>query len=442
MSYSKFKLKDTGSIFYYDIDNNAIINEMGEPLSLAPDRPLDFYESARSIHGVRKKTNKPVALRILFGHACNYSCDYCMQKDIGNPNERSKNQHLDKFIESLKTYLDLENLERIELWGGEPFLYWNDIKPVMEFLDAPGRHFFISTNGSPLRQKHVDFFSDLKASVAVGISHDGPGQAIRGEEIFDKTSVVDAIKAIDDLYPRVQYSFNCVLTKNNHDLFAINNWFKFIADTIGLKNPRISFILGRNYDETDSQNSHNHVMTGTDTEEFKVSIKKYMDAKIEQFKAHGKNKQLPLLESNLFDDMRVGSLDYAVNLQKQIPITMTSNCGADAADVLSIDVQGNVRLCPHTSEKYIAGSINNLKGIRIVQLDLNRKKTHCSDCNVRRLCKSSCPIEFPDEVFYQNCRNEKVYYGAIQNTAFKLLFGQEVELLELGIETIDGPQTA
>ena len=433
MSLSKFKLKQSGRVVYYDVDNNTLINDAGETVSLPAEKPLEFYEEAKKTHGTRKKHNKPVALRILFGHACNYSCDYCMQKDIGNPDERSKNTALDKFIESIDTYLDLENLERIELWGGEPFLYWNDIQPVMKHLDGPKRHFFISTNGSPLRQKHVDFFQSLSAVVNIGISHDGPGQFIRGDDIFDKESVAGAIKAIDALYPKVQYSFNCVISKQNYDLFAINNWFKVVSDRLELKFPSLSFTLGRTYDETDSQNSTNHVMTGNDTLEFKKIINRYLDARIEQLHKLGKGKNFPLMESNLFDS-RTGAVQYGLSMRNQIPVTMTTNCGADAGDVLSIDVQGNVRLCPHTNEKYIAGTINNLKGIRIVQLDLNRKKTHCADCNVRRLCKSSCPIEFPDEVFLKNCRNEKVYYGAVQNAALKLLFGEDVELVETGIQ--------
>jgi radical SAM protein with 4Fe4S-binding SPASM domain len=139
------------------------------------------------------------------------------------------------------------------------------------------------------------------------------------------------------------------------------------------------------------------------------------------------------MQSNIFDgDM--GSLQYALKVRHQIPITMTSNCGADSADVLSMDIQGNVRLCPHTSEKYIGGHINNIKGVKIIPLALERKSSHCAPCPVRRLCKSSCPIDFPTSTFLKNCTVEKVWYGAIQQTAFELIFGEQVEILETGIE--------
>jgi hypothetical protein len=52
---------------------------------------------------------------------------------------------------------------------------------------------------------------------------------------------------------------------------------------------------------------------------------------------------------------------------------------------------------------------------------------------VKRLCKSSCPIDFPTEVFLHNCRVEKIWFSAIQQNSFALLFGEEVELLETGI---------
>lgn len=436
MSFSKFRLKDTDTIFYYEIDNNALYNDQGESLTLPPDRELEFYESVQHIFGTRKKTNKPVAIRILLGHACNYSCGYCMQKDIGNPDERPENKVLQPFIDSLEEHLDLENLERIELWGGEPFLYWNDMKPIMKYFDKKGRHFYISTNGSALREKHADFFESLESTITMGISHDGPAQeALRGDDIFDKPSVAKTLQRLDTMYPHVQFSFNTVISRTNYDLFAINEYFRNVSAKLELTNAKLSYTLARIYDETNSQNSADHVISGEHLIKLRETLDTYLTEAADQLKTHGRTSDRLFLEANIFDG-KEGVMEYAKTLKYQIPVTMTTGCGADSADVLSIDVQGNVRLCPHTSEKYIAGPISNLKGIRIVQLDLDRKKTHCSDCNVRRLCKSSCPIKFPDEVFIQNCRVEKTWYGAIQRKAFELLFGQSVELLETGIESI------
>lgn len=434
MSYSKFRLKQSGKIFYYRNLDNSIHNDNGEMLSLPPKDGFEFYEDikAQNIFGVTHKTNKPTALRILLGHACNYSCGYCMQKDIGNPNERPENFWLEPFIESINKHLDLEQLERIELWGGEPFLYWNDMVPIMKRLDAPNRHFYISTNGSALRQKHVDFFKTLQGTIMMGISHDGPGQeSLRGEDIFQKESVCSTVRQLGEMYPKVQFSFNPVVSATNFDLFEINDYFKSVADKLDLKHARISFIPARVYDDSDSVNSADHVIKGDLLPVFKEKVDSYLKACIQQ-KIKGGDR---FLNSNIVDN-DVGVLKYASLTRHQIPITMTSSCGADSADILSVDIRGNVRLCPHTSEKFTGGHINNLKGVKIIGLTLERKDTHCYTCPVRRLCKSSCPIDFPTDVFLHNCRVEKIWYSAIQQNSFALLFGEEVELLENGLSEI------
>jgi uncharacterized protein len=416
MSYAKFRLKDSGKVFYYRNLDNAIINADGELMSLPPKEGWGFFEEARekNIFGVTHKTNKPTALRILLGHACNYSCGYCMQKDIGNPNERPENFWLEPFIESIDKHLDLDQLERIELWGGEPFLYWNDMMPIMRRLDAPNRHFFISTNGSALRQKHVDFFKTLQATVLMSVSHDGPGQeSLRGEDVLTKKSVCDTLKQLDDLFPKVRFSFNTVISATNFDLFAINDYFKEATERIGLKHTRLSFIPARIYDDSDSVNSADHVIKGDLLPKFKELVNTYIKECVQERKTGGTR----FMESNLVDN-ETGVLRYALLTKHQIPITTTSSCGADSADILSVDIRGNVRLCPHTSDKFTGGHINNLKGVKIIGLTLERKNSHCYSCPVRRLCKSSCPIDFPDKVFMHNCRVEKIWYSAIQQNSF------------------------
>ena len=234
-----------------------------------------------------------------------------------------------------------------------------------------------------------------------------------------------------EMYPKVQFSFNSVVSATNFNLFKINDYFKEVADRLGLQHARISFVPARVYDDSDSINSADHVIKGDLLPHFKIMVDSYLKEAINQKKMGGDR----ILNSNIVDN-DVGVLKYASLTRHQIPITMTSSCGADAADILSLDIRGNVRLCPHTSEKFTGGHINNLKGVKIVGMALERKNTHCYHCPVKRLCKSSCPIDFPTEVFLHNCRVEKIWYSSIQQNSFSLLFGEEVELQEVGIGSI------
>ena len=116
MKYSKFKTT-SGIEFYYDNVDNKLHELDGSRIQLTPDQDWSEYSKfAVDTYNSRKKHNKPIALRILMGHACNYSCTYCMQKDIGNPNELPKRDGLERFFQNIKDNLDLSNLKRVELW--------------------------------------------------------------------------------------------------------------------------------------------------------------------------------------------------------------------------------------------------------------------------------------------------------------------------------------
>jgi radical SAM protein with 4Fe4S-binding SPASM domain len=93
-------------------------------------------------------------------------------------------------------------------------------------------------------------------------------------------------------------------------------------------------------------------------------------------------------------------------------------------------MQSNVRTCPHVDDSFISGHLTDLENVVLKNVDFNRYETHCNSCEVFRLCKSNCPIEVPDEVFYSNCKNEKVWYREIQFAAFNIMFNSEVIKIE------------
>jgi uncharacterized protein len=424
--YSLFELAN-GQKFYYDSEDNTIYNEYASQLSLPSLHPLEHYTTEAKNHGVDTKVNNPIAIRILLGHACNYSCTYCMQKDIGNPFERPESFHIDDFIDAINNNLDTSRLHRIELWGGEPLLYWKDMMRIMDLLDAPGREFFISTNGSPFVQKHVDYFKALSGRVLINVSHDAYAQdTLRGEDILKNPSKVGIIKQLIAL-PNVQLGFGCVVSATNYDLFAINQYFREFAEAESIDKIKITFIPAKNYDERNSENSALHVIRGDMLADFSDILGRFIQASLND------PTHKTILKNNIIYSPE-GVIEYALFLKNQTPITTRSGCGADSNDILSVDTRGNVRLCPHTNEKFISGTLNKFKEIKIVSLDLDRKHNHCAPCPVKRLCRSSCPIKFPKEVFYTNCALEKVWWGNIQLAAMKLLFGQDVKMIKTGIE--------
>lgn len=463
MNLIKFELENNIP-FLYDAEENSLYEENLEPIS-AKFLDESYISFAKETYKTRKKSNKVRALRILMGHACNYSCTYCMQKDIGNPNELPRRNNLDQWFNNIKSNLDLTELNRIELWGGEPFLYWNDMVPLMQFFDRDGITFAISTNGSCLRPKHAEFFNSLKSDIILSISHDGPKQLqLRGEEIFDRGSVIKTLKMLDDV-PNVSYGFQCSITNTNFDLFEINNFFRRNILDNGLQSWSLSFSLGRTYQETPGHghdhlpcvvledkksDSDIHVIHGENLEKFRKVLADFLEAHYQQYTKFGfinnepgfyhvDKTELDLLLCDIYESGIAYSVtEYARKTIVGEQILESTNCGADNADILSLDLDGNVRTCPHAGESHIHGTINNLKGIRIVSLDLNRSESHCSKCINKKLCKSSCPLKLPDETFLTNCRVEKIWYGEIQKAAFRFIFGQKVKIVDYDYQPIQG----
>jgi sulfatase maturation enzyme AslB (radical SAM superfamily) len=101
MRYSKFRINN-GIEFYYDNVDNKLHEATGEMIQFNNGDYTEYRNFAKANYASRKKHNRPVALRILLGHACNYSCTYCLQKDIGNPDELPKREGLERFFYTVR----------------------------------------------------------------------------------------------------------------------------------------------------------------------------------------------------------------------------------------------------------------------------------------------------------------------------------------------------
>jgi uncharacterized protein len=418
----KFKIDRTGEFFHYDNTTNSLLDGNLIPLS----KPFVVTEEMLGMErdfGSTSIDKDPYTVKITLGHGCNYSCGYCMQKDIGNPDERPVQGATPMLIKNMKRGLDMSKITRIELWGGETLLYWPDIKHIIEAFDNEQVVWYIPTNGTTLMHKHIEYFKQIKGRVAFGISHDGPGhETLRGKEFLHKK--VDVLRSLQENFPKMQFSFNPVISKTNYDLFQINDFFYDYFTKNSLQPVTLSYELGRVYDKTLAKNSSHHVISGDDLGKYSTILTKYLNSHLDQFKTTGATKTGALLANSLFHT-GMGVLPYAKSLQTATPHLIKTNCGVDDKKLLSLDIYGNARTCQNVDESYISGSLIDIKGIKIKHVDLSRE-WHCGDCRVLRMCKSSCPLDLGIDVFRINHTIEYVHYTAIQNTAFKLLFDSEI----------------
>ncbi len=423
MSLTKFRIDRTGQHFYYDNTASVLLDDNKHRLYLPCIDPAAEDELS-PYFGQHTKVNNPHTIKITLGHGCNYSCAYCLQKDIGNPDERPSNLLIPQLIKKIHNNLDLSSIERIELWGGETLLYWNDITRLMVEFDREGLMWYIPTNGTPLMDKHVDFWMKLKGTVAIGISHDGPAhEQLRGKEFLHKK--VNILRRIQDsCYPKIQFSFNTVISKTNYDLFAIDQFFSTFLHNNNLNPTNLNYELGRVYDRDMVSNSANHIIQDDDIPKYRHILRAYLQAHTQQMSDTGYNKRGKLLTNSLFH-IGLGVIPFIKSLRHETIPLIKSNCGADDSRLISLDLEGNVHACQNTDNSFVGGSITNLSGVSISRITTDRSD-FCEDCCVQRLCKSSCPLQLGNAVFLANHAIEFAHYSEIQLMAFQILFESKV----------------
>ena len=216
-------------LFYYDNMTNTLSKADGSVFKFT-DQMTDPYAKPYTNFNIDtplKKSKHINHLKIQLGLSCNYSCDYCSQKFVERQPETSK-KDIDAFLQKLEV-LDFreESGLHVEFWGGEPLVYWKTLKPLAEAIRerfsswANKPTFSIITNGSILTDEMIDWLMMMNFSVS--ISHDGPGQSVRGPDPFDDPQVKERILGFYRMMTRLKkpFSFNSMLNQKNTSRKAI-----------------------------------------------------------------------------------------------------------------------------------------------------------------------------------------------------------------------------
>lgn len=315
-------------------------------------------------------------LKVSLGLSCNYECSYCSQRFV--PHAESSSPHdIDSFIAQL-TGAMVEPPERIELWGGEPFVYWKSLKPLAEHLRTlyPQAQFSLITNGSLLDSQKNEWLDRM--GFAVGLSHDGPGQSVRGPDPLDDP---EQRAAIMDLYARLhpqgRISVNAMVHAGNPSRAQIQAWLqqRFGQDV------RIG--EGAFIDPYDDGGLASTFQTPAEHINYRAMA----------------YKELRQGSASNFDLASRKIMDFVESIRKARPASVLGQkCGMDRTDNIAVDLHGNVLTCQNVSAAATApnGHPHNIGHVTDLQAVKMRTATHwserqeCSGCPMLQLCKGSC----------------------------------------------------
>lgn len=376
---------DDKQVFFYDNETNSLSDSQGNQFKF--DRTPEHSYGPKptfSKDAPIGKSKQISVLKIQLGLSCNYSCDYCSQKFVERAPETSK-KDIDGFMALL------ENLEfseakglKIEFWGGEPLVYWKTIQPLVDAIQAKFSNwrrdpqFLMITNGSLLTKEICDWLV-LKGFV-IGLSHDGPGQHVRGPDPFDdpeKKKIILDFYRVMSKYNRI--SFNASLNAQNTSRKAIYDWFVELTG-----DPDVVLGEGGLIDAYDADGKSSSLQT----------LQQHFDFRRQAF------GELKATNLKIGFEARQSKLNDVVSqvLGGFKSDWLGQKCGMESPEVLAVDLRGNVITCQNVSavevapngESHCGGNIADMDNVKLKSATSWRERANCSSCPVLHICRGSC----------------------------------------------------
>lgn len=399
-----FDIHTDRGVFVYDTDPCRLTGPDGQPVSLsrfayqymdvpATDNDAPAFSPEAPIMG----KEQPRILKIQLGLGCNYSCSYCSQGGQKAENTGTADAHA--FLSNLDKWL-AEAPEKIEFWGGEPFLYWHKIKVLVPALRErfPDARLSIVSNGSLLDMEKALWLNEHGFTMA--ISHDGPGQALRGEDPFEDEAWREMIRQVFRLFGD-RITFNVVITPLNYRLLQTLMWFE----------SRMGFEVKVNIED---------IVTDYGGAKWTVEQLHGMADEIRQ--AVGSGMAL------FFPRLRWSVQQFLEGLAIAKPLTGSHQvCGMDRTDQLAVDLKGNVLTCQNAGAEsgHKIGHVNDLAAVKLDTAHSWATRPNCHECPVVHLCYGSCMFLDGAE-FDSSCEASFFYNRAVIAGIIKLLTGAEV----------------
>lgn len=378
--------------YFYDNMTSELWDADNNPLTVFPVKVRDKFAAfpTTSVDTPNGKSKFIKTLKIQLGLSCNYSCEYCSQRFVPNI-EHSNTKLLDKFLSSLDNWL-LDPPDTIEFWGGEPFVYWKNFKPLAEALRARFPHvkFLVITNGSLLTHEIIDWLDRLDFNV--GMSHDGPGQNVRGPNPFDDPNSRELIlELFNRLLPKRKISINSMMHRENLDRGAIQSYFESIFG----KDKQFAIGEGAFVDVYDEGGMKNTLQSHAEHLAFRRLSLESLDAGT----------------SNKFLITYKRTEDWINSWGNKRPAyALGQKCGMDDPHTVAVDLMGNVLTCQNVTvnarapngKSHRIGHVNNFDQIKLNTATHWKYRDECSKCPMLQVCRGSCMF-LEGEYFQKSC---------------------------------------
>lgn len=332
---------------------------------------------------------------VILGSACNFKCRYCLQ--AGNPPVHLSKKPSDKVISYLQMLADrqprtggVRQKLRVNLFGGEPLLYWQAIQSLVDRTQADNLAWSITTNGSLMNEQIAAWCN--AHSVRVLLSYDGANtKCTRGVDVLDDPKAVALFKSIR------HFGIETVVSAYNQDLYALVD--------------RMRSIFGFRVKFTPTFLTINREMPPDvidyDLTAWETTCARMANAAFEQIVS-------PDVERRRWE-YRLYS-QYIRQYIESMNGSTASTCGL-GADNFYLDLEGGVWFCNNAIEQIgtVDDDLEDLneawESVHSRLVETNKKK--CACCRWMPLCRGKCPLERPGEQLDQQCAFLGIFFSSV-----------------------------
>lgn len=403
--------------FYYDTSDSRLADSQGN--HIITNRTVQAPKEQVKLESGKGDLT---AVKIQLGLSCNFECDYCSQRFVPRADETNVND-IQAFVDNMDNWFDGgENGKglgvKFEYWGGEPFVYWKTMKPLVEALNAkyPNVTNLVITNGSLLDDEKIEWMN--KYDFRIAISHDGPGQHVRGPDPLDDCGSKQAILNTYKIFaPKGKFSFNAMMNLHNTSRKNINAYFEeLIKNSLG--DEYLQYLVigeGTFVDAYDEGGLNNSLVD--EEKAMMYRHESHLDIRnntTSRFNAI--NRKVEYFISTIQNGNRLDSLHQ--------------KCGMDRRNNIAVDLNGNVLTCQNVSAvsnnpagiAHKLGHVNNLEAITVATGTHWSDRAECPNCPVIHLCQGACMF-LTGDLWEASCDNSFNDNIAIFANVFELLTG-------------------
>ena len=337
---------------------------------------------------------------IMLGQKCNFNCRYCMQHGedglhVDLPQEI--NPDIYEYIEEMQKRRDINDWPlSLHFFGGEPLIYFNHIKTIVEKTKELGVRYSFISNGYAITQEMVDFFN--KYDFGETISWDGSASK--------KTRLIDVFSIPEK--KNLLFQLNRLGVSGVCSGFAtpkkILNDFQKLSDEYQQIH---QYPLWCNIDQLFDTGLADRELFDINYEQIFNEVKELCDNYIE----NKKNK--PYAAETQYIEQLINMVSFYTTNKDFVDYGIC-HCG-NGYSTINMDLSGTFYNCHNTAD--VLGTIYDSPDYILSQLlkyDKSLKlRDMCKTCSILPICRNGCKLVSKDIRNESYCKIKKASFEPI-----------------------------